>query len=1277
YSQEKGCLPDTRGEVIEDIILWARGPHKFSSKSKFWLHGPAGAGKSSIANTVAMTAEQMGLFGSFFAFSTSVRERRPHNLLATITRDLADCIPEWKKSLWSVIRGNTALRSTPSLGLQFEKFMVDVAEGISDRTLGPILVVIDALDESGAESERSDLLRYIARLGEIGPSFRFLITSRTESDIAAVLGNSTDVLSLDIAAVDGFTTKRDIRRYVGWMLSRSPSIATSKRWIEEQGSIVDTLVEHADLSFQWASTACKFISGEGQSKAYSWYERFRSVIAFRLEKTRQGVKFSHLDALYQTVLEILFPQEDADGLGRLTKALALVVATREPLTRQGLQEFYSDYGDFQYTEHILSFLGSLISGVSRPDIPIRPLHSSFRELLLEPDRSGTYCVAPSRESVESMISSSSLRILRTSLKFNICRLETSYLLNSEIQDMPDRVALYISPGLSYSCRFWSAHLEGTPLDDGQLHDIESLFSTAKILFWIEVLSILGSLGTAAPALGTLLKWTNTPRSSIVPFVRNVQQFVRVYAPAMSISVPQIYLSALSFAPNESLIATRLRAYFPRIAIIGAADNGDWPALQSVLQTPVPISAVAFSPEGTRIASGSRQGIVQIWDAETGEAMSRPLHGHTDVVYCVLFSPDGSRIGSGSWDNTVRIWDTRTGRAATDPLLSHSDDVTCLSFSSDGGRLASGSRDRTVRVWDAYSGDPIGAALEDTDPIYAVAFSHGGRQVTTVSEQVAVRIRDIKSGDIISVPFHGIAMPASSIAISPGGDCVAAGFRDGSVGLWDAVTGAEIIKLHRSHTANVWSLSFSFDGRHFASGSWDETIRVWNTSGTGNTVSEPLRGHTNAVWSVGFSPDGSRIISGAPDKTIRVWDAYVATTAGEPSFDGCGNCHSITFSPDNTRVASGSDDSVSIWDVRTGAPVGALRERHNGSVLAVVYSPDGNLIATGADSVCLWDAKTGESLVDPGNNGPSREVQSLTFLPDGSCLACGTSRTTILVWDARTGKAVCQALQGHTRIITTITFSADGRLIASGSWDRTIRVWSVLTGEPIVDNALNGHTDAVDCVAFSADGTHIVSGSSDMSVRIWNTHSGASVGEPLRGHTQAVCSVAFSPDRSIVASGSEDQTIRVWNAHTGELVGQSLCGHTGTVLSLAFSSDGARIASGSMDHTIRVWDAPSVVPDGSVLTRASLDSEWAEHMNARLLIPEGSVLTRQEFMDSFRLLGDGWMVGPGQQRLIWIPPRHRAGLLLPRCKLLIPTNHATTVDLRRFVHGMDWMECIMP
>ncbi|KAG5733032.1 hypothetical protein E4T56_gene3575 [Termitomyces sp. T112] len=403
----------------------------------------------------------------------------------------------------------------------------------------------------------------------------------------------------------------------------------------------------------------------------------------------------------------------------------------------------------------------------------------------------------------------------------------------------------------------------------------------------------------------------------------------------------------------------------------------------------------------------------------------------------------------------------------------------------------------------------------------------------------------------------------SVAFSPDGIHIVSGSWDNTIYVWDSSTGAELLHL-TGHTSDVNSVAYSPDGIHIVSGSMDNTIYVWDSS-TGAELLH-LIGHTECVNSVAFSPDGTHIASGSWDKTICVWDS--STGAEILQLSGhTGGVNSVAFSPDGTHIVSGSmDNTICVWDSSTGAELLQLTG-HTGGVNSVAFSPDGTHIVSGSmdNTICVWDSSTGTKQLQL--TGHTEHINSVAFSPDGMHIVSGSMDNTIFVWDSSTGAELLQ-LTGHEDGVISVAFSPDGTHIASGSWDKTICVWDSSTGAELLQ--LTGHSECVNSVAFSPDGIHIVSGSWDNTICVWNSSTGAELLQ-LTGHKERINSVAFSPDGTHIVSGSWDHTICVWDSSTGAELLQ-LTGHEDGVISVAFSPDGTHIASGSWDKTICVWDS---------------------------------------------------------------------------------------------------------
>jgi len=251
----------------------------------------------------------------------------------------------------------------------------------------------------------------------------------------------------------------------------------------------------------------------------------------------------------------------------------------------------------------------------------------------------------------------------------------------------------------------------------------------------------------------------------------------------------------------------------------------------------------------------------------------------------------------------------------------------------------------------------------------------------------------------------------------------------------------------------------------------------------------LSGHTSDVYSVAFSPDGKILASGSADNTIKLWD--VATGREIRTLSGHTNwVLSVAFSPDGKILASGScgkqegylcvQGEIKLWDVARGTEIRTLRG-HTSDVYSVAFSPDGKILASGSgdNTIQLWDVAKGTLLRTL--QGHTSWVRSVAFSPDGKILASGSADKTIKLWDVATGREI-RTLQGHTSDVYSVAFSPDGKVLASGSADRTIQLWDVAIGTLL--RTLSGHTDSVRSVAFSPDGRILASGSWDGTIKLW-------------------------------------------------------------------------------------------------------------------------------------------------------------------------------------------------
>ncbi len=574
-------------------------------------------------------------------------------------------------------------------------------------------------------------------------------------------------------------------------------------------------------------------------------------------------------------------------------------------------------------------------------------------------------------------------------------------------------------------------------------------------------------------------------------------------------------------------------------------------------------SLGFSPDGTRIVSGSRDQTLKLWDAASGEEL-KTLKGHSGFVSSVSFSPDGKRIVSGSYDQTIKLWDAASGEELK-TLAGHAGNVYCVAFSPDGKRIVSSSGDSTLRFWDAASGEQLKTLAGHTSNVRSVAFSPDGTRIVSGSDDRTLKLWDATSGEELKT-LAGHADSVSSVAFSPDGQRIVSGSWDQTLKLWDAASGEEL-KTFSGHTYYIFCVAFSPDGTRIVSGSGDCTLKLWDA--TSGEQLETLAGHAEFVFSVTFSLDGTRIVSGGGDYTLKFWDVasggeQLKTLAGHKA-----EVTSVAFSSDRIRIVSGSaDNTLKLWDAVSGQELKTLGG-HTDYVTCVAFSPDGRRIVSGSrdKTLKLWDAASGEELKTLA--GHTALVRSVVFSLDGTRIVSGSLDKTLKLWDAASGEEL-RTLTGHTNYVSSVAFSPDGTRIVSGSYDQNLKLWDAVSGVEL--KTLAGHAGYVYGVAFSPDGTRIVSGSTDKTLKLWDAASGESL-KTLAGHSNEVTSVAYSPDGMRIVSGSTDHSLKLWDAASGEEL-KTIYGRTGIVSSVTFSPDGTRIVSGNYDTTLRLWDAPS-------------------------------------------------------------------------------------------------------
>jgi eukaryotic-like serine/threonine-protein kinase len=576
-----------------------------------------------------------------------------------------------------------------------------------------------------------------------------------------------------------------------------------------------------------------------------------------------------------------------------------------------------------------------------------------------------------------------------------------------------------------------------------------------------------------------------------------------------------------------------------------------------------IRAVAFSPDGQRIVTGSKDKTAIVWDATTGTELLT-LKGHLAEVSAVAFSPGGRRIVTGSPDSTAIVWDAVSGKQLL-PLKGHRSDLWGVAFSPDGGRIATASADRTAKVWDAANGSNILTLIGHSLDVDGVAFSPDGRWIATASDDRTGKVWDATTG-VELVTLKGHEDMVDGVAFSPDSRRIVTGSEDHTGKVWDAATGKELFTL-RGHAYKVRSVAFSPNGERIVTASEDQTAKVWDALSGKELMT--LKGHGDYVWGAAYSPDGQRIVTVSYDQTAKVWDA--ATDKEPLTLRGhVGEVFTGAFSATGERVITGGpDQTAKVWETLTGKLLFTLKGR-NGLVFAAAFSPDDRLIATaGGDAIRVWNAATADELFNVTGHGAP--IKSLEFSPDGRRLLSASADQTAKVWDIA-GRKCLLTLRGHTDGVMTAAFSTDGRRIVTGSNDSTAKVWDAANGALLLTLRRHSTNWPVTSAHFSPDNRQILTSSGDQTAKLWDSATGTNL-LTLRGHSDVISRAAFSPDGRRIVTSSFDQTAKVWDAASGaELL--TLKGHAGYVFVAAFAPNGRRVLTCGGDATAKVWRAAS-------------------------------------------------------------------------------------------------------
>ncbi|MCA9178694.1 MAG: protein kinase [Planctomycetales bacterium] len=698
-----------------------------------------------------------------------------------------------------------------------------------------------------------------------------------------------------------------------------------------------------------------------------------------------------------------------------------------------------------------------------------------------------------------------------------------------------------------------------------------------------------------------------------------------------------YVNAVAFSADGAQIATGSNSPDGNIQI------WDWRGQRTTKQWQGhddAVLSVAFAADG-RLLTSSYDQTAKLW--RDGELL-RTLAGHTWWVWSARFSPDGRKVVTCGQDGLVYVWDAESGQRSA-PFREHSGPVFTAVFSADGVHVASGGNDHTIRVWrdDALVPFDFKAAARGDEArpqtahrtlqahqsaVRDVRFDAQGRLVSCGHDN-AVILWDVESGRRLTT-LRGHDSWVRSCDVTADGRTAVSGGLDGEIKLWD-IDGYREQQVVRGRTLSghsdaVLGVDFAPDGERVVTASRDRTARQWSLV-NGQLLNTYQQGHAY-LTSQGVLLDNGRLLAtAAVDNTTRIWD--VATGAELQRLESTGRGAALAASRDGrwllTGGAAGQAQLWNVADLTAASPrpqrVLGANEAQRGirsTVTALAFSPDGSNIAVGEATgrVTLWtpDGQLLGRLGDSPAEGPTRRISGLAFARDELIVA--SEDQTVTRWRVSDRSELRSGLLRHPQSVTSLSVSLDGRVAATCDAAGAARVWELATGR--LFRQLTGEQGPLANVSLRDDGAVLLAAEPEANVvRRWSladAEGAAEVAFNLRGSGQvlwsvvcvgdgalvvggdgaslwdpgaaqpksvfrphgAVASVHYSPAGDRIVTASWDRTARIWDAASGKVL-QILGGnegHQGFVNAAAFSPDGQRVVTASDDHTLGIWDVAS-------------------------------------------------------------------------------------------------------
>ncbi|EJD36543.1 hypothetical protein AURDEDRAFT_174412 [Auricularia subglabra TFB-10046 SS5] len=1063
HSSDNACLPGTRVEVLRELSDWIDSRDR---KHALFLLGVAGCGKSSVAHSFFARCEENGVLGAFFSFDRAAIHHNACHAVSSLAYHLALRNQDYRDALVRILKSDSTLADSTRVSRLWQQLVVAPLRSIP--ATNTVLIAIDAIDECPDDSSRQSLLTQLtAHDPDLPANVCIFATSRAEPDVVRVLRDADTITSLDLA---DFIATSDIHLYVR---ARLPGPA--ERGLSDLQCA--RLADAADGLFQWAATMCAFLLDKPGGS--SLHERFDRRIQLFMQGDVQSPRGTlSLNELYSHILSSGFDSDDPIAMGRYRSIVAMVLCASEGITLDDLLciQRLAEPHETDVVKQVLDGLGALMEGVSGHTSIVRPMHTSFRDFLLDEGRSGIWYLSKDAMGYgHYLLALGMLRIMARDLTFNIAHVPSPFYFRNSLGTHENHHLLSeLSPPLVYSSIWWVKHAPSAG-DPGQIVTLRNVFREIlfdKLLFFLELLAI-----TSQPPLAGIEYHLSTAAWMFIVEPRDIEArmliddallFFRYFRPAIETSLAHIYLSTLPFTPVRSLVRQRYIGRFSGLPSVSPILRTSWPLdVNKFLEMQVPPPLCMVCAPGMVLVTGNRAGKIKVFDL----TIRSPPYWFPDLllgesespVLALVYSSKLHRIVSGHADGCIRFWDASIARHYMEiesyaTLNGHRDAVSFLCLTPDDEHVVSASADGAICRSDVCAP----TILQTIDAgrshkLTGVTCSSDGLRIFSGSLDGIVRIWDLASGAAAGQLPCKLLSGVRHISHAPSGPrlaIVSAGTNP-SVQIWD--TERECLVGHLpGHISEIVSLAWAPDGRYLASSSHEgkESVRVWDTSAMLPVGTLP---HSGAI-SIAFSPEGDKLYTCASD--IRAWYNPAYDRSQYLTAPKC-ELKVVAYSADGRFLRAEDLGAESrCWLVETGTPVDsppgtAWRSSSTESAdgrFKLTRAPNGDFI--------VHDQQA-ETPLEPLLTLRGTDYNCCDIAPDGSFLAAGSVRDLVdcsddgTFWDEddpRNGSGVrlWELKSGYTDMATYcyksvrhLVFSPDSKEIAVClDDDGTVATWPV-------------------------------------------------------------------------------------------------------------------------------------------------------------------------------------------------------------------------------------------